>query len=613
MANKGTSLVNGQYLRGDDLLVSNNGKFSCYMQDDGNLVLLHGQDLARPYWSVASDAIANYVGQRAQAGPYYAEMQTDGNLVLYNGSDPAHRGGPYWATKTSQAAARFTLDMQDDGNLVLYRLGAAEAKTPLWDSKTWWAGLQVGSGAQVLNTNQWIGTDTYLISRDGRYAVYLQGDGNLVVFPTHPTSPAIPDLARPLWSIASDPTDQYVGTATPGGRYYAQMQDDGNFVLYNGSDPGHRGTPYWASGTARNQKGEFSFGIENTGGLMVCQGSGALSDSAVIRRVYPYRSWMGSLGAHFANRPLHQLVIPGTHDSGTYGLDPGKGFSRDSSAFGDFLDPTGNTTLAWGRSQDRDILTQLRSGIRFLDLRVENRPHPHPIQPHGGPHPDDRPWQHRIHIVHSLYGPNVAEVLVPVEQFLSNHRKEVVVLYFSTNVNRSMDPPAWQGFADYVTALFGNRLAPASLGTAVTLDILWSRGHQVVVIWEDPATATTHGFWPKDAVLDKFWYSNDDPSLAGLKSNLETSLRAKSNTKLSLTACAIGATTKLIEAGQFPNIDSSQLGHPKSLHEVAVQVTPAAMHWVQTDWNKLPLNIVTSDFYQIGNEVDLAITRNILT
>ncbi|MTJ64757.1 hypothetical protein GL305_27475 [Nocardia seriolae] len=69
MANKGTSLVNGQYLRGDDLLVSNNGKFSCYMQDDGNLVLLHGQDLARPYWSVASDAIANYVGQRAQAGP----------------------------------------------------------------------------------------------------------------------------------------------------------------------------------------------------------------------------------------------------------------------------------------------------------------------------------------------------------------------------------------------------------------------------------------------------------------------------------------------------------------------------------------------------------------
>lgn len=611
MANKGTSLTNGQYLRADDVLISNNGKFTCYMQGDGNLVLLWGQDLGRPYWSVAANAVPNYVGAAAPTAPYYAEMQIDGNFVLYNGSDPAHRGTPYWASKTVQAAANFTLDMQDDGNLVLYRLGATNVKTPLWASNTWWAGLQVASGAQVVNTNQWLVNDTYLLSRDGKYAVYLQGDGNLVIFPTHPTSPPTPDLAKPLWSVAADAVDHYVGAAQ-GGRYFAQMQDDGNFVLYNGVDPGRRGTPYWASGTAR-PKGDFSFAIENSGGLMICQGLGARSNGAVIRRFFPYSTWMAKLGSHFANKPLYQLVIPGTHDSGTYGLDPGRGFSKDSSKTGDFLDPTGGTTLAWGKAQDRDIRTQLLSGIRFLDFRVEFMPHQHPIQPHSGPHPDNRPWKHRIHIVHSLYGPAVDEVLVPVHNFLVNHHKEVVVLYFSTNVDASMNPTAWTEFAAYVSGLFGNKVAPRGLGTGVTLNTLWAQGCQVIIIWEDNATATAHGFWPKDEVLEKYWYGPDDPSVSGLKSSLEASLHGKTGTKFSLTACAIGAATKLIMAGQFPNINNSQLGHPKSLRDVANQVTPAAMSWVQNDWDKLPLNIVTSDFYQIGNEVDLAISRNAMT
>ena len=42
MANKGPTLSGDQILTGDDYLLSANGLYAAYMQDDGNFVLYHG-------------------------------------------------------------------------------------------------------------------------------------------------------------------------------------------------------------------------------------------------------------------------------------------------------------------------------------------------------------------------------------------------------------------------------------------------------------------------------------------------------------------------------------------------------------------------------------------
>jgi hypothetical protein len=92
---------------------------------------------------------------------------------------------------------KYHVKPQSDGNLVLYK----DTK-PLWASDTY----KVGSGSYHLKT---------------------QGDGNLCLYD---------GTGKCTWS-----SNTY-GKGT--GPYKALMQDDGNFVLYD-----RNGTPIWASNT----------------------------------------------------------------------------------------------------------------------------------------------------------------------------------------------------------------------------------------------------------------------------------------------------------------------------------------------------------------------------
>lgn len=62
--------------------------------------------------------------------------------------------------------------------------------------------------------------------------------------------------------------------------------------------------------------------------------------------------WMGNLVQSRPEICLKEMVIPGTHDSGSYSIDSYKVFS------------------AVGRSQTVSILEQLHRGARFLDIRL---------------------------------------------------------------------------------------------------------------------------------------------------------------------------------------------------------------------------------------------------
>jgi hypothetical protein len=49
------------------------------------------------------------------------------------------------------------------------------------------------------------------------------------------------------------------------------MQSDGNFVLYDGRDPGNSGPPYWATNTSRSQ-GQFTAVMQTDGNFVVYAG-----------------------------------------------------------------------------------------------------------------------------------------------------------------------------------------------------------------------------------------------------------------------------------------------------------------------------------------------------
>ena len=108
----GRSLFRGAAMK------SNDGRFTLWMQADGNLVLYDVRTgTPRAIWVQGN--------QRA----YRLSNQHDGNLVLYDQADNA-----LWASGTS-GKGDSTLWMQDDGNLVLYAHNPAPPR-PTWASNT---------------------------------------------------------------------------------------------------------------------------------------------------------------------------------------------------------------------------------------------------------------------------------------------------------------------------------------------------------------------------------------------------------------------------------------------------------------------------------------------
>jgi hypothetical protein len=140
------------------------------MQGDGNLV------------DYALDGQVLWQSHTANRPIKYAVMQSDGNFVLYftDGSTP-------WSTATSTATwykGGTNITLQNDGNLVMYNSASPHAPTwaTSWDYGTTIAAPVYYRGTDRLSAGGILSLNYFLRSLDGRYALLLQSDGNLVLY-----------------------------------------------------------------------------------------------------------------------------------------------------------------------------------------------------------------------------------------------------------------------------------------------------------------------------------------------------------------------------------------------------------------------------------------------
>jgi hypothetical protein len=169
-ANRGNTLFAGQYLSPGQYLVSTDVRSALIMQADGNLVdyALGGQVL----WQ----------SHTANRPIKFAVMQSDGNFVIYftDGSIP-------WSAATSTPIwykGGTNITLQNDGNLVMYNSASPPAATwaTSWDYGTTIAANVYYRGTDRLSAGGIVWLNYFLRSPDGRYALLLQGDGNLVLY-----------------------------------------------------------------------------------------------------------------------------------------------------------------------------------------------------------------------------------------------------------------------------------------------------------------------------------------------------------------------------------------------------------------------------------------------
>lgn len=254
-----------------------------------------------------------------------------------------------------------------------------------------------------------------------------------------------------------------------------------------------------------------------------CTGQDQNITSDIYIDILCLSDWMGRVfeGNEQKQKSLHQIFIPGTHDSATYRIEsenlqiaekeieesPDKAGVKLifdlSRALGDSSDINKILQDA-SKAQDHTIRQQLKDGIRFFDLR----PCVKAQNSNGTP---------EIWISHSFYSVKLKEALDEIKYHLTKYRKEIVILDFRY---------LW-GFKrndSYYTSLF--QLIEEILGvmiikndTLLEISTLWEKGKNILLWGSEEFINAYSKYTSEQAISSENCYmvldSGEEPKIAG--------------------------------------------------------------------------------------------------
>ncbi|OTF82733.1 Variant-surface-glycoprotein phospholipase C-like protein [Euroglyphus maynei] len=132
---------------------------------------------------------------------------------------------------------------------------------------------------------------------------------------------------------------------------------------------------------------------------------------------YPFNAdWMRKLSDKQKREPITRLIIPGSHDSGAYKLYTELGIAIDRPGLNTFLINqfsffTFPIISRYSQTQNQNVFEQLKSGVRYLDLRIG-------LNPLDG----------EFYITHNFYGPSLLIILFQIKYFIENYPSEAIII-----------------------------------------------------------------------------------------------------------------------------------------------------------------------------------------
>lgn len=187
--------------------------------------------------------------------------------------------------------------------------------------------------------------------------------------------------------------------------------------------------------------------------------------------------WMGKLVDADPTIPLRQLVMPGTHDSASYSIAGWKPFS------------------AVGRTQNLSVSDQLKSGIRYLDLR------------YAGASKDNT----KLSIWHGcLEGGDLESILQEINAFLEEHPKEFLLLELVPEYGRALSVEQKGIFLKLVQQVLGTKIYPGrevgDLLQRVTLGELHDQKRQVAVLLHSRFYENEYTVLTEEQIADEYGF-----------------------------------------------------------------------------------------------------------
>jgi len=188
------------------------------------------------------------------------------------------------------------------------------------------------------------------------------------------------------------------------------------------------------------------------------------------------KQWMASISKEIANKTIRQMVLPGTHDSG----------SRSAIS---------RAAEKWTETQNYTIKQQLEDGIRYLDFRVA----------YGAPIGHSKKWK----FVHGNFNmwDEVSPSLEHIKTFLIENPKEVIIVDFQRfpHMDEEDDKNNFHELRNMLMDKLRKYMLPESKGVHQTIQSLWDSDQRLIVLMDNAGRSKLGGLdkklvWSRDYI-----------------------------------------------------------------------------------------------------------------
>jgi hypothetical protein len=212
-------------------------------------------------------------------------------------------------------------------------------------------------------------------------------------------------------------------------------------------------------------------------------------------------NWMRNMRAVLNPKRLNELVLPGTHDSGSFAVRDDSGFSGDQPWLAGYIGRAGGylaraAVLPWARTQEMSILRQLKDGIRYFDFRVALGM--------------DQEERTELYLAHFMNGQKVSEAILELLNFLETKNDEIIIV--NLNAFYGLSQSDHQDLANQFITFLDDYLVPREVkANATYYQLVNVIKRQLIIIYQDNFIAKSYPqFWTQYAVASP-WPQTTNP------------------------------------------------------------------------------------------------------
>lgn len=304
---------------------------------------------------------------------------------------------------------------------------------------------------------------------------------------------------------------------------------------------------------------------------------------------------MGDLAPYIGNRPFNKVILPRSHDTGTYNLDPTIAPKQAITDQLNVLKSFGigyivtDVIKTWAKTQNLNVYDQLKSGIRGLDLRIILKD-------------SDKDF----YTVHGLYGPSMSDLLNQTTKFLDENPKEIIIVSVGDLSYLGATPEEnKQEIIRRLKVAFGERLArKGELSPSSTMNQIWATKRRVFLFFvDDKYTVNDPQLW-SNSMTTGGWTNTQRIDA------LERGLHQKIDERIALVAAGKGVSDTFFSYSATLTPDGDTIGaayNPinlaflnksvcTNLEGLAGSVKIFLPNWLATWKDKVALNFIDYDF-----------------